>query len=410
MAGLPASACGRPPPTASHNPLDQFGEIAGALDRAAAAIAKLGALLAGHPLIPAWLWRSRLEAVRRQAAADGRSIDPWHLAAIIEGVRFRMDRASAIIDRGAIFEAARHALTLWRWFVRPDEIQTAAIQRAAAALAASESASPLIAAALGVRAWLGQHGWSAQDGARPALRAALAQYWQDRGLMPIAAPLLSGTRAFCGDAPRSQEAWVLAFLGSLAEEAEAGLALLRFIEREWFAARAAVRDRRRDSHAAAAVDMMAAAPVVSATSLARGLGIAVKNAAALLDSFVSSGIAIEVTHRSKRRLFGLKHLAPLREEALPPRRARRTGGSTRRRDAAPWPAVALPDPEYSDAGGAVPPLRQRLALSRLEKEEFELTGFDDWMREADQVIRRSQAILDRLTQPAEPSAPQSDAA
>ena len=413
MAPLPAPVPGRPPPPASHNPLDRFGEIAGALERAAAAIARLDALVAGHPLLPAWLWRSRLEAVRRQAASDGLAIDPWHLAAIIEGVRFRMDRAEAIIDRGAIFAAARHALALWRWYVRPDEAQSEAIERVAAALAAVESASPLLAAALGARACLdgnGQGDPTGQGGERPALRAALALHWQRRGLMHVAAPLLSGARAFGGDAPKATPAWVAAFLGSLAEEAEAGIALLRLLEREWLAARSAVRDRRRDSHAAAAVDVMAAAPVVSATSLARGLRIAVKNAAALLDSFVASGIAIEVTHRSKRRLFGLKHLAPLREEALPPRRVRRAAGSTPRVEAARWPAVALPDMGYSDAGDAAPPLRQLLALSPRDRQEIELTGLDDWMREADQVIRRSQAILDRLAQPARPLAARPDAA
>ncbi len=402
MADFSAAASARPLPAPSHNPLDRFGEIAGALERAAAAIAKLDALLAGHPLTPAWLWRSRLEAVRRQAAADGLSIDPWHLAAIIEGVRFRMDRGRAIIDRGAIFEAARHALSLWRWFARPDEAQLQAIERAAVVLGANESASPLIAAALGARAWLDRHDWCAQNDVRPALRAALAQYWERRGLVHAAAPLLSGARAFRGDAPKPIEDWVAAFLNSLAEEAEAGIALLRLLEQEWFAARSAVHDRRRDSHAAAAVDAMAAAPVLSATTLARGLGISVKNAAALLDSFVARGIAIEVTHRSKRRLFGLKHLAPLREEALPPRRARRGAGSIRRGDAARWPAIGLPDLEYSDAGDAATPLRRQLVLSPLERKEFELTGLDDWMREADQVIRRSQAILDRLAQPALP--------
>jgi hypothetical protein len=34
-----------------------------------------------------------------------------------------------------------------------------------------------------------------------------------------------------------------------------------------------------------------------------GLGMAVKNAAALLEDFQRAGIAVEVTHRSKRRLF-----------------------------------------------------------------------------------------------------------
>jgi hypothetical protein len=41
------------------------------------------------------------------------------------------------------------------------------------------------------------------------------------------------------------------------------------------------------------------------------------NAASRLDAFVARGIAIEVTHRSKRRLYGPKHLARLREKAGP---------------------------------------------------------------------------------------------
>jgi hypothetical protein len=125
----------RTPPGVLAGPLARFADIAGALEHAARGIARLDALLAGHPLEPAWLWRMRLEAVRRQAAIDGRVIDPWHLAAVIEGVRFRMDRAAAIIDRGAIFEAARHALGLWRWFAQPDAAQSEAIGCAAAALA-----------------------------------------------------------------------------------------------------------------------------------------------------------------------------------------------------------------------------------------------------------------------------------
>ena len=59
--------------------------------------------------------------------------------------------------------------------------------------------------------------------------------------------------------------------------------------------------------------LLAATPVVSATTLAARLGIAVKNAIRLLDELVAADIAVEVTHRSRRRLFGLKGLAPLRE-------------------------------------------------------------------------------------------------
>ena len=71
----------------------------------------------------------------------------------------------------------------------------------------------------------------------------------------------------------------------------------------------AVAGRRRHSRAAAAIDLLAAAPLVSATSLATGLGMAVKNAAALLEQFQKAGIVVEVT-------------PPLETAALRPRRAR----------------------------------------------------------------------------------------
>jgi hypothetical protein len=370
--------------------VEQFAPLAGKLEQAAAAVARLDTVLTGHPLAAGWGWRSRLDAVRRQAAADGRLIDPWHLAAVIEGVRFRMDHAETIIDRGALFDAARHAFALWGWFARPDTEQTQAIEQAAAALAETHSASPLLGTAKAVRAWLDR------GGERPALRAALARHWQGCGLMHVAPALLTGAAAFRADAPQAVEAWIGEFLAALAEEAEAGFLLLRLLEREWFAARAAIQDRRRDSHAAAAVDIMAAAPIVSPTSLAAGLGIAVKNAIALLDDFVARGIAIEVTHRSKRRLFGLKHLAPLRAEARPSRRARSTGVLRRRGRAGAFAGDMPPEAEYAAGGDGRPSLRQSLVMTPLERKEFEFSDLDDWMREADQVIRRSQAILDRI--------------
>ena len=48
--------------------------------------------------------------------------------------------------------------------------------------------------------------------------------------------------------------------------------------------------------------------------------MAVKNAIALLDAFAEAEIVVEVTRRSKRRLFGLPGLAPLRDAVAPPRR------------------------------------------------------------------------------------------
>jgi hypothetical protein len=318
--------------------------LAGALERAAGAIARLDSALARHPLCPAWAYRARLDAVRRQAMVDGQAIDPWHLAALIEGVRFRLGRSPALIDRGAVFAAAHHAFDLYRWFSAPDEAQQAAIAEAAA------------------------HLDSVADGHSPLL----------------------GARSLHAEVPWAREVWVVRFLAALAAEAEDGNALIATIERHRFAARRAVAGRRRDSRAAAAIDILAAAPLVSATSLGQALGMATKNATRLLEGFVVLGIASEVTHRSKRRLYGLKHLAPLRGAAAPPRRpllGRRPG----RPSAASVAATA--------AGSESPPaiaslLARSPPLPPLERRKFEFGELDRWRDLADQAIRRAQHLLE----------------
>src|ERR1700689_5406131 len=130
--------------------------LAGTLERASRAIARLDQALDGHPLLPAFLHRARLDAVRRQAAVDGKLIDPWHLAAVLEGLRLRMDGALRIIDRGEILDAARHALTLHQWIVAPDFDEEGEVQQAEKHLASVAAAgdTPLLAAAHGVHAWL----------------------------------------------------------------------------------------------------------------------------------------------------------------------------------------------------------------------------------------------------------------
>ena len=68
--------------------------------------------------------------MRRQAAVDGQLIDPWHLAAVLQGLRLRMDGALRIIDRGDILDAARHALMLHQWIVAPDFDEEGDVQQA----------------------------------------------------------------------------------------------------------------------------------------------------------------------------------------------------------------------------------------------------------------------------------------
>jgi hypothetical protein len=309
-------------------------------------------------------------------------------AALIEGVRFRLD-SPAMIDRGALFAAARHAFELHQWFVRPDAVQRAAIAEAVAQLeATSDRYSPLLAAAIGVHAWLDK------GGARSPLRAALAAYWQRRGMVALPCPLLTGARALHADIPWARDRWIAHFLGALAAEAEDGTALLAAIERQWFAARSAVAGRRRDSRAAAAIDILAAAPLLSATTLGQALGMAIKNATRLLEGFVVLGIVSEMTHRAKRRLYGLKHLAPLRDVAAAPRRplpGRRPG----RPSAASIAAVRA----HGEGPGALglglvpsPP------LPPLDRREFECGELDGWLDLADHAIRRAQRVLEEKVQ------------
>jgi hypothetical protein len=165
-------------------------------------------------------------------------------------------------------------------------------------------------------------------------------------------------------------------------EAEDGLQLMLDLERAWFAARAAVAGRCRNSRAAAAVDILAASPLVSATSLAAGLGRAVNNAAALLDAFCATGIAVEVTHRSKWRLFGLAALAPLRTHVAPPYHPEPGRGWGR--------PVFVREEDPVTAPPALPPPTQ------IERLAFDYSNIEHLMTQLDQTIRHTRRALDAL--------------
>ena len=352
------------------------------LEAAAAALARLDTALDSHPLARAWFYRAHLDAVRREASVDGQLIDPWHLAALIEGVRFRMTGETPL-DRGIAFAAARHAFDLYRWRLRPDEGRQQEIARAALHLQdAAMPHSTLVGAALGVHSWLDR------GGSRAPMRAALARYWVERHITRLPFPF-SGASALSAETPWPLAAWTGKFLGGLAAEAEDGLHLLRIVERDWYAGRRAVRDRRRGSHAAAAVDILAAAPLVSTTSLATALGIAPKNAGRLLENFTILGIAVEVTHRSKRRLYGMKHLAPLHEAAAAPRRPALIGRGRGR------PGIYAGSTAEAEARPAAPPpMKSPPPLPRPERDQFEFGELDRWMAVADEAIRRAQRALE----------------
>ena len=193
--------------------------LAGALEHAAGMIARLDMALASHPLRPAWAWRARLDAIGRQAAVDGKAIEPWHLAALIEGVRLRLDHTPVLIDRGMLFAAAHHAFGLYRWFAVPDETQRAAIGRRgrpsrdgrhrAVAAARRGPRGPCLARS-------GRRAAAAARGSRAILAAA-------SGERP-ALPAVDRRPALQADMPWALDAWIGHFLAALVAEAEDGLA------------------------------------------------------------------------------------------------------------------------------------------------------------------------------------------
>jgi hypothetical protein len=86
-------------------------------------------------------------------------------------------------------------------------------------------------------------------------------------------------------------AWLAAFIDALAGEAADARQLLMELEQAFFTACVTASGRRRDSHAATAIDLLAAEPLISATMLAAALDAAVKIATRLLDGLLAAGIA-----------------------------------------------------------------------------------------------------------------------
>ena len=352
--------------------------MACALVAAAGAVARLDQALGQHPLLPAFLHRFRLDAVRRQAAVDGRAIDPWHLAAVIEGLRPRLPN-TRIIDNAMVVDAAEQALAMHQWLTWPDFDQEGEVQRAERAFAGCPSDTPSLLNAAQV-----MHRWLECGEQRAPMRAALVRYWTKTRLLRAPVPL-TGVRALNAETAWREDLWTTAFLRAIADEAEHGLSLLFEMETSWLAARAAVVPRRSTSRAPMAIDLMAATPLISATTLARAIGISVKSAIAMLDGFVGDEIAVEVTHRAARRLFGLKALGEeVRRVVRPPYRPEPGRGPGRppiilvELDETPPPPLPALDP--------IPRRFPPIDYSRLEEA----------IAHADQVIRDTRRALNAL--------------
>jgi hypothetical protein len=155
------------------------------------------------------------------------------------------------------------------------------------------------------------------------------------------------------------------------------------LEHAWFAARSAATGRRRDSQAARAVDILAATPLISASSLAAGLGLTIKSAIRLLDGLVAASVAVEVTRRLKRRLFGLKGMATLSEAVRPPYR--------------PEPGRGRGRPPILTVEGNVagPPLPSP-PLTPIDRRQFDYSDLERCTAQMDESIRQTRRVLNAL--------------
>jgi hypothetical protein len=286
-------------------------DVAPALTRTALAFGALDQQLRRHPLREAVLFRARLEAARQCAAVDGFLIDPWQLAASLEGLRPRI-RGQDVYERGSEVDALRYAFEQYQWLARSSESQEERITEAfrCAALPVGRL-GVLWGSALAFREWI------EAGEARAPFRGALVRLWQTEGVFSGAYPI-TGAAAFRVRTPWDERRWIPAWLSALEHEAAGIRDMVHTLERSWRDARAQAGAQRRNSKAALAIDIIAAHPVISATTLAARLSISVQAACVLLGRFVERGLVVDVTWRSARRLFALKDLAPLRESVQKP--------------------------------------------------------------------------------------------
>jgi hypothetical protein len=106
----------------------------------------------------------------------------------------------------------------------------------------------------------------------------------------------------------------------------------------------------------------------------------------LLDRFTVGDVAVEVTHLSARRLFGLKGLAPLRAVVQPTVHPdpNREPGRTRHETVEDITAAELP---------SLPP------VSPIDRPALDYCDHEHWMAHLDQTIQQTRRALQTLASP-----------
>ena len=369
------------------------GGIVSALEQAAVAVGRLDAALAGNPLRRAWTFWSELDAARRHAEADGRKVDLFRLAAHLHGLPLRLGDTTSAPERGREIAALNYAIELRSWMAAPDPEQVRLREIALDSLRAADRGQPVLAAAA-----RGMLNWLAGQGSRPAIRTAVPLYLRDRGITIHALAAVTGGDALRAG-PDDPDGFTVRFLETVRREAAEGRDRLLTMEREWREARIQVDHRagaRSNSRLPAAVDLLAASPLLSTSALAEALGCSGEGASRMLDSLVQLEVAAEVTGRTgrgARRLYGLKRLLPIRAETTAVRRRLRGGQRGR-----PKRVLTAPFAELADDSGAagVMPDAEPVEPVRLAAVSFDFDALDRLIAAADERTRGVRRLLDRI--------------
>lgn len=346
--------------------------VASVLVRASVAIGRLDQRLQGHPLLPAFLLRARLQAVNAQAATDGYHIDPWRLLAVLEGLPLRQPDAPE--DRMLQHDASWCAYDLYAWLAHPDGRRQRSIEAATRAI---EEEDPrlgiLLQAGEAYYRWI----WN-MNCSRAPMRAALVKAWQDAGLFTAPVPL-TASAAFRVEAPLDRAEWIADFLTELGKEAICFDELLSRMEYAWTFARRAVRGQRSTSRAGLVVDLLMLHPIASATAVSQRTGLSVNATLQILERLQGEGIVVEITNRSARRMFAMRAFEGIRDCIRPPQRRRR--GNTMRRQR-----------ESTSPTSSFTP-------SRIERDELpplDYTDLDQALAAADRAVARFvERLVDR---------------
>lgn len=129
-------------------------DVMPALTRTALTFGALDQQLRRHPLREAVLFRVRLEAARQCAAVDGFMIDPWQLAASLEGLRPRI-RGQDVYERGNEVDALRYAFEQYQWLARASAFQEEQVTKALSSMTVPvRRLGVLWGSALAFREWI----------------------------------------------------------------------------------------------------------------------------------------------------------------------------------------------------------------------------------------------------------------